>query len=374
MRQDEILKDYDRFSASLALLGEQVRGGIAGLVQERDLKVHALVHRVKPRESLKYKISRPDKTYESLLDLTDIIGIRVTTYFEDTVDAVAKLIESSQRVDFAHSIDKRRLLGHDTFGYRSVHYVCHCEPAHLTSDLAPSPVRFEVQIRTILQHAWAEIEHDLGYKSREVVPEPIRRRFSRLASLLEVADDEFRAVRSSLESYEAEVKGLLRDARSPVTLDGVSLDTLVREPEVEAFDRTICTLLCRPMSDDLFFPDYLLKMLRLAGIRTVDDARAGLLNDRTRTLALIPPYFEFARSAFRLTASSLEQVMRGYGLFFFAHLRILTGPSLELDKVARMAQFYQALDYPEDPRTATRVASRLVEALRRSADGLLEGA
>src|SRR6185503_1723451 len=61
---------------------------------------------------------------------------------------------------------------------------------------------FEVQIRSILQHAWAEIEHDIGYKSPRALSYPTRRSFARLASLLELADIEFTRLRAEVRADE----------------------------------------------------------------------------------------------------------------------------------------------------------------------------
>lgn len=57
-----------------------------------------------------------------------------------------------------------------------------------------------------MQHSWAEIEHDLGYKTEVEVPRNIRRSFSKAASLLEVADDIFADIRKCLEEYRITVK------------------------------------------------------------------------------------------------------------------------------------------------------------------------
>lgn len=57
----------------------------------------------------------------------------------------------------------------------------------------------EIQVKTILQHAWAEIEHDIQYKSIETAPTSIKRRFMALAGLLEIADREFQAIQDEDE-------------------------------------------------------------------------------------------------------------------------------------------------------------------------------
>lgn len=84
--------------------------------------------------------------------------------------------------------------------------------------------RLEIQIRTALQHAWAEVEHDLGYKAQDAVPELIRRRFNRIASLLEIADQEFVSIRRELLHYQAAVRAELVQGQS-LPLDAVSLDS-----------------------------------------------------------------------------------------------------------------------------------------------------
>lgn len=365
-----ILAHYDQHAASFAALAHALADELRAVVHAQGLQVHSITHRVKPRDSLRYKLSRPERSYDSLWDVTDVIGLRVTTYFEDTVEAVAAAVERRFQVDLANSVDKRRLLGQTSFGYRSVHYICTCDPALLPPGLPKEPgpgpggVRFEIQIRTILQHAWAEIEHDLGYKSQDALPEHLRRRFSRLASLLELVDEEFLAIRTSLSRYADEVDARLRGGAPGLPLDRVSLLSFVREAEVAAVDGAIAALLGKSLGDEAFFADYLLKMLRLSGLQEIADVRAALVRDQDAILRLVPPYFDFAQAAFRLTKSSLEHVPRGYSLFFLSHLRVLDSPMRDLSKVERMAQFYQALDYPDDPREAQRVASQLLRALR----------
>jgi hypothetical protein len=76
--------------------------------------------------------------------------------------------------------------------------VCRPDPGEL-----PAEARYEIQARTVLEHAWAEIEHDLGYRSRDAVPDAVRRRLNRLAGLLELADQEFVAIRRELTDYAA---------------------------------------------------------------------------------------------------------------------------------------------------------------------------
>ena len=105
-------------------------------------------------------------------------------------------------------------------------------------------IKCEIQIRTVLQHAWAEIEHDLGYKSEIDIPKDIRRSFSRLAGLLEVADKEFQEIRDFLETYREKVEAEISEKSDYGTpdceLDAVVLEAVLKtKPNFQELNRRI---------------------------------------------------------------------------------------------------------------------------------------
>jgi hypothetical protein len=284
----------------------------------------------------------------------------VTTYFEDAVDRIGALVEATLPIDLARSTDKRRRRDASAFGYRSLHYVCRLAPAGEAG--LPPESACEIQIRTVLEHAWAEIEHDLGYKARHALPAGARRRLGRLASLLELADQEFLAIRRDLEDYERALPGRIEAEGEDVALDRLSLEALLGCDEVRGLDVAIAATMDRGLGGDAFFPEYLLRMLAFAGVRTVAEARSGARAHRDAIEAMVRPYFAFAWREWRLAPGRLEAIPRGYSLFFLAHALVLHDAQRGLDKVERLAQLYAELDYPDDARAAQRVATALVEA------------
>jgi putative GTP pyrophosphokinase len=359
MELEAFVAEYDGLSSALLVRGEELRQQlIVWLGQVLDLKVHSVTVRLKSRESLLRKLARPDKSYSDLWDITDLIGLRVITYFEDGVDRVGHVVESKLPVTFEHSVDKRRRKDANTFGYRSLHYVCRL------GDGFPPRACFEVQVRTVLEHAWAEIEHDLGYKARDAVPISTRRRLNRLAGLLELADQEFGMIRRELDEYAETLPKRIASAET-VQLDRLSLGALLECEEVFELDGAIARCLEKELGHDPFFPAYLLKMLGASGIQTVSEARAGIAQHREAILGMVQPYFAFAFRAWRLSPDRMPKVFRGYSLFFLAHAAVLEASALDIDKVERLAHLYRELDYPDDAKAALTVASMLVEAFSR---------
>jgi predicted RNase H-like nuclease/ppGpp synthetase/RelA/SpoT-type nucleotidyltranferase len=121
-------------------------------------------------------------------DIGDQLGIRVITYVRDDVEAVAALL--AEQLTVRDDRDFGELTASEgRFGYAS---------RHLQVEIDHRVV--QVQLRTVLQHAWAEFEHDIRYKGL-VPPEhasEFDRRFTLAAGLLELADQEFSAIRDRL--------------------------------------------------------------------------------------------------------------------------------------------------------------------------------
>jgi ppGpp synthetase/RelA/SpoT-type nucleotidyltranferase len=363
--RDALLEEYDRALPLLRARGEALQAEVAALLASTEgLKVHSVTLRLKSRESLAHKLGRPDRSYRSLWSITDLVGVRVIVYFEEAVERIGQLLESNLAVDFAHSIDKRRRDA-TTFGYRSLHYVCRlgAKPREAAAPLAlPPEASYEIQVRTVLEHAWAEIEHDLGYKAESAVPASVQRRLHRLAGLLELADQEFGAIRNDLLDYARVLPERIASASDSVPLDRLSLGALLDCSEVRDLDRAIAIALDKELGEEPFFPDYLLRMLASSGIRSVGEARAGVARHAAVIASMVRPYFAFAWQAWRLSPEQMERVFRGYSLFFLAHAEVLGSPALGIDKVERLAHLYRELDYPDDEDAAQRVASRLVDA------------
>lgn len=190
---------------------------ITVFLMNKNIRIHSIVSRVKEEASLKNKINK--KSYTCLEEITDLCGIRIITYFSDDVDLIADIIQKSFAIDPVNSVDKRKLLPATQFGYLSLHFI-----AGLTTTQLQLPqykkfenCKFEIQICSVLQHAWAEIEHDLEYKSPTAISYNVRRSFSRLAGLLEIADAEFVMLRNHLQPSP-----LLETKANPVSLQPYS--------------------------------------------------------------------------------------------------------------------------------------------------------
>jgi len=182
---------YKNFSAVVKEL-------LVSILKTNQIIPHSITNREKSPSSLKGKILRDTKNYnDPLSEITDLAGVRVITYFTEDVDKIVPLIEKEFKIDRINSVDKRKKSDPSSFGYLSVHLVVELSDnrSSLPEYVSYIGLKCEIQVRTILQHAWAEIEHDIVYKSNDEIPFELRHRFASLAGLLEVADREFEQLR-----------------------------------------------------------------------------------------------------------------------------------------------------------------------------------
>jgi ppGpp synthetase/RelA/SpoT-type nucleotidyltranferase len=186
------------------------------LVQaSRQLDVAAIVQvRAKTIRSYAEKILRKkDKYRDPVRQLTDLCGARVIAQTHDDVETISRFVRAHFQVDEANSLDVSERLQAAEFGYRSVHYVVQLKPnlfptnrirVKIPHDLycdADQPMKAEIQVRTIAQHAWADIGHDRIYKSGFDVPKAWLRESARIAALLENADQAFERLVTAVDAY-----------------------------------------------------------------------------------------------------------------------------------------------------------------------------
>lgn len=119
-----------------------------------------------------------------------------------------------------------QLLNRELVGYHSIHYIVSLRPprTNLPEYSMYADLRAEVQIRTVLQHAWAEIEHDIQYKSTDDIPRTIRQRFANLAGLLAIADREFQSLQDEAQQIRKETQSSVEEGRFgdlPITADSL---------------------------------------------------------------------------------------------------------------------------------------------------------
>ena len=244
-RTEMILAEYDEQLPLFRRLERIVQITLQNILDSNGLMVTAVSTRIKTRESLAGKLESKGQKYNSLSDITDILGARIVTFYTDDVDHIAAVTEQSFDIDWENSVDKRRLHDTDSFGYSSVHYICRLPKNMVNEPDYPqlNDIRFELQLRTTLQHAWASINHDIGYKTGVEIPHFYLRQINRLAGILEMADDEFSRIRTEINDYRRRVQQLVQNGKlDDVQLDGDTFRSYLQSKPFDMLNRRIAAI------------------------------------------------------------------------------------------------------------------------------------
>ena len=229
-----ILEEYRDALPTLEKMKDAVLAKLQKALLRSGLIVTTMEARVKTEGSLSGKLALKGAKYATLSDITDLVGARIVTFYTDDVDRIASMAEKLFEIDWANSVDKRKLHQLDSFGYNSLHYICR---------LPGYDFRFELQLRTTLQHAWAAINHDTGYKSGIEIPREYMRRMNRLAGILEMADDEFSRIRTELTDYRRRVQTLVQNGKlDDVLLDGDTFRSYLQLGTLDILNKRIAAI------------------------------------------------------------------------------------------------------------------------------------
>jgi len=281
-------------------------------IETHGIKINVIQSRAKDEKSFGKKAmtaneQNPEepKYKNPMSEITDLAGVRVITFFPSTVGEVGRLIQEEfeviERVDHTATAEREQRLG-----YLSVHYLVRLgsDRRKLSEYKKFDGLIAEIQVRTVLQHAWAEIEHDIRYKSTSTTPQAISRRFMTLAGLLEIADREFEAIQKEDASLRANARTLIEAGRLA---------------EVEVTPDALRSYLNVHLGSDDRISDYTYdwttKMLRSSGFQNlgqVDECIAGLDDDKFSRIVLGGRGGQVSRFEVLLAASMGENFLKNH--------------------------------------------------------------
>jgi ppGpp synthetase/RelA/SpoT-type nucleotidyltranferase len=202
----EFYEDYrgrlDEYASAAEEAEDAVRALLHGNV--RGIQVTA---RAKDPFSLLAKLRR--KEYANpVAELTDLVGVRVITQYPDTASEVERVLRPEFEINEDESSDKLDALDPTEFGYRSIHLIAKQHPNDADLRVALGDMWFEIQVRSLLQHAWAEVDHDIKYKSGVDFPRSLKRRLAAIAGGLETLDHAFLDMRATQDRLIADYRAI----------------------------------------------------------------------------------------------------------------------------------------------------------------------
>ncbi|MEO5346008.1 MAG: hypothetical protein H7834_06480 [Magnetococcus sp. YQC-9] len=194
---DKILIQYDQQKKNYQDFLERTLTLIKEFIVPDGPKIHSIVGRIKEKESLVEKLNNPRAPYATLNDVPDIAGIRIITYFEEEVQVISEIIRREFNVFASPEHPRAQTADPNRFGYSSTNL----QVGLLDNRLELIEYRrfrgflVELQIRSVLQHAWLEINKHLGFATREHCPPAKQREYARVTALFELADLELNQIK-----------------------------------------------------------------------------------------------------------------------------------------------------------------------------------
>ncbi|MDD2871053.1 MAG: hypothetical protein PHS49_03605 [Candidatus Gracilibacteria bacterium] len=230
MIESKNLSKYINIRKKYEELGPKIESILRELLIQNSIEFHYISSRTKTIKSFLNKVNS-GKYKNPLVEITDLLGIRIISYVESEIPKICEIIKSNFEIDSLNSLDKSSLLGKNQVGYKSIHYIASLNSARriLPEYKKYEGFKFEIQIRTILQHAWAEIEHDKNYKFSGKLPNEIQRNLYLLSGVLELADKEFNRISLEIDNYSIDIEEKYKKGELDIEINSTSLTSYLNK-------------------------------------------------------------------------------------------------------------------------------------------------
>jgi putative GTP pyrophosphokinase len=202
VEQNQIKKEYEKNAEVRLLIVNELKEQVESILSDLD-SIPVISGRIKNFSSYFSKYIRLLKTGIKNPVITDLLGVRIICPFIEDIQAVENLINKKFNII---ELDKKGHFTFKEFGYESTHLLIKIPSLLLKKHGSPGTDIAEIQIRTILQDAWAEVEHELVYKA-EFSPfdEPMKRKLAAVNASLSLADIIFQEIRSYQRKFSKEM-------------------------------------------------------------------------------------------------------------------------------------------------------------------------
>ena len=218
MTEQELRRAYESQKPVLHAWGSAVTGAVLAELEKklgpatklRDFLKIPAEPRVKETESFLAKALRRGKNYPRPLDaITDKVGVRFVVLLLTELKIIQDIVEASDlwNAEKARDFEAERIERPHHFDYQSVHYIVSArKPLDCTGVLVPIGTPCEVQVRTLLQHAYAELAHNLTYKPSLALDRDVSRKVAKSMALMETTDEIFVQAHEKVEAASTEMR------------------------------------------------------------------------------------------------------------------------------------------------------------------------
>ena len=230
----ELESDYESKRFLYEKMLNDINNNLSEIIKD-DSSDFTIKGRIKSFNSYYNKILKRLKEFDNpdiVSSITDIIALRVICPFLENINTVESMLKSNYEIiDSEH---KGEAQSFKEFGYVSIHHIIKIPAEILAKNNIENEMFCEVQVCTILQEAWAEVEHDLVYKNEEFSPfdEPLKRKLAALNANLTLSDILFQEIRD----HQKKLKKELSKRRTSFFDKIEDLETLSMDPELISVD------------------------------------------------------------------------------------------------------------------------------------------